>query len=141
MGTLVKRALKSFLRNGLYPYDVTKEVDFCETCVEGIHHKTPFRNLTGTCSNELLGLVHSNVCGKIGTKSIGGAEYFLTFIDDKTRYVWVYTLKHKDEVFEHFVWKALVKKFSGHKLKVLWTDNGGEYTSTKFEEFLESQGV
>ena len=58
-------------------------------CAGGKHHKTPFRNLTGTRSNELLGLVHSNVCGKIG-----GAEYFLTFIDDKTLYVQVYTLKH-----------------------------------------------
>jgi len=92
---------------------------------------------SGTRSKELLGLVHSDVCGKISTKSIGGAEYFLTFIDDKTRYVWVYTLKHKAEVFDRFVeWKALVEKQSGQKLKVLRTDNGGEYTSNKFEEFL-----
>jgi len=78
----------------------------------------------------------------MNAKSIGGAEYFLTFIDDKTRYVWVYPLKHKSQVFDRFrEWKALVENASGQKLKVLRTDNGGEYTSIKFEEFLKSEGV
>ena len=78
----------------------------------------------------------------MNAKSIGGAEHFLTFIDDKTRYVWVYPLKHKSQVFDRFQeWKALVENASGQKLKVLRTDNGGEYTSMKFEEFLKSEGV
>ena len=47
----------------------------------------------------LPGLVHSNVCGKTNVKSFGGAQYFLTFTDDKTQYVWVYMLKCNDEVF------------------------------------------
>ncbi len=50
--------------------------------------------------------------------SIGGAEYFLTFIDDYTRYVWVYPLKTKDQVFDRFVeWRAMVEKSIGQKLK------------------------
>ena len=82
------------------------------------------------------------MCGKLNTKSLGGAEYFLTFVDDKTRYVWVYPLKHKDEVFEHFLeWKTLAEKSIGTKLKVLRTDNGGEYTSKKFERYLKSEGI
>ena len=86
--------------------------------------------------------VHSDVCGKLNTKSLGGAEYFLTFIDDSTRYVWVYPLKHKDEVFHKFLeWKSPVEKSSGRKLKVFRTDNGGEFTSTKFKNYLKSEGV
>ena len=78
----------------------------------------------------------------MNTKSIGGAEYFLTFIDNRTRYVWVYPMKHKSEVFDRFLeWKVMVENASGHKLKVLRTDNGGEFTSTKFEEFLKSKGI
>ena len=70
---------------------------------------------------------HSDVHGKLETKSLSGAEYFVTFIDDKSRFVWVYTLKHKSEIFEKFTeWKAVVEKSSGMKLKVLRTDNGGE---------------
>ena len=73
---------------------------------------------------------------------MGGAEYFLTFIDDKTCYVWVHPLKQRSEVFDCFLeWTALVDNASGHKLKVLCTDNVGEFTSTKFEEFLISKGV
>ena len=82
------------------------------------------------------------MCGKIGTKSLGGANYFLTFIDDKTHYVWVYVLKTKDEVFKYFLeWKTQAEKSSGYQLKVLRTDNGGEYTSKEFKNYLKSEGV
>ena len=58
--------------------------------------------------------------------SLCGAEYFVTFIDDKSRFVWVYTLKHKSEVFEKFTdWKSMVEKSNGMKVKVVKTDNGG----------------
>ena len=54
-------------------------------------------------SVETLSLVHSDVCGKMSTHSLSGGEYFVTFIDDQTRYVWVYILKCKDEVFRKFL--------------------------------------
>ena len=96
----------------------------------------------GVLKSYILGLVHSDVCGKMSAQSLGGAEYFLTFIDDKTRYMWVYVLRRKNQVFEQFLeWKALVKKSTGRKLKVLRTDNGGEYNSTEFERYLRSEGV
>ena len=60
----------------------------------------------------------------------------------KTRYVWVYPLKTKDEAFAKFQeWKALVEKSSGYTLKFLRSDNGGEYISTDFENFTKSEGV
>ena len=66
----------------------------------------------------------------------------MSFIDDSTRYVWVYFLKSKDQVFEKFLeWKAMVEKSAGRKLKVFRTDNGGEYTSKEFEGYLMTEGV
>ena len=66
---------------------------------------------------------------------MGGTEYFVTFIDDQSRYVWTYVLKHKSEVFKKFTeWKTMVERSSGMKLKIFRTDNGGEYTSNEFEE-------
>ena len=54
----------------------------------------------------------------------------------------MYPLNHKSEVFDRFLeWKAMVEKASGHDLKILRTDNGGEFTSTKFEEYLKSEGI
>ena len=117
------------------------DIGFCETCIGGKHHRSSFET-SKSQTKEPLELVHSDMCGKMREKSIGGAEYFLTFTDDKTRYSWVYPLKTKDQVFDRFLeWKALVEKSSDKKLKRLRTDNGGEHTSKLFEAFLKSEGV
>ena len=48
-------------------------------------------------------------------KSLGGKEYFITFIDDKTKYCWVYVIKNKSDVFEKFKeWKTEVESLLGH---------------------------
>ena len=122
-------------------YDPSNEIGFCETCIGGKHHRGPFASST-TQTTQILELVHSDVCGKMQEKSLGGGEYFLTFTDDKSRYTWVYVLKSKDQVFERFLeWKALVERQSKHKLKALRTDNGGEYTSNAFEKYLRDEGI
>ena len=137
----LQKLAKDKLADG-FDYDLSKGIDFCESCTEGKHHRNRFPTSGGKHSEEPLGLVHTDVCGKMNVRSLGGAEYFLTFIDDKTHYVWVYVLKCKDQVFERFLeWKALVEKSSGGKLKVLRSDNGGEYTSAEFEDYLKSEGV
>ena len=64
-----------------FDYNAKKRIGFCETCVGGKHHRSPFEKSTRH-TTELLELVHSDVCGKMGEKSQGGAEYFLTFVDD-----------------------------------------------------------
>ena len=108
----------------------------------GQQPRHPFPTDGGKRSPQVLGLVHSNVCGKLNEKSLGGGQYFLTFIDDKTRYTWVYILKNKSEVFEKFLeWRAEVENVSGKRLKVLRTDNGGEYTSREFEAYLKKAGI
>ena len=56
----------------------------------------------------------------------------MTFTDDKTHYVWIYILKHKDEVFPCFLeWKTLVEKSLNQKVKALRTDNGGGFKSVR----------
>ena len=124
-----------------FNYDVDKQIGFCETCVGGKHHCSPFISSTSQ-TTEVLELVHSDVCGKMREKSLGGGEYFLTFTDDRSRYTWVYILKTKDQVFDCFLtWKALVEKQCKRKLRTLRTDNGGEYTSSKFESYLKDEGI
>ena len=115
------------------------ESSFCESCVEGKSHRLPFQQSTGKRANHPLELIHSDVCGKIGTQSLGAGEYFITFVDDHTRYVWVYILKHKGEVLQRFQeWKALVEKSSRRKIKTL---RSGEYTSTEFASYLIKEGI
>ena len=97
----------------------------------------------GSCwADYPLELIHSDVCGKIGTRSLGGGEYIVTFVDDHTRHVWVYILKHKNEVFGRFrERKALVERSSGRNIKTLPSDNGGEYTSTELTTYLTKEGI
>ena len=101
-----------------FNYDVSKSVGFCESCVNGKIHRCHFPTTGHRRGEEPLSIVHSDVCRKVNMKSLGGAEYFLTFIDDNTHFTWVYVLKHKYEVFQQFLkWKAMVEKSSGYKLK------------------------
>jgi transposase InsO family protein len=75
-------------------------------------------------------------------KSLGGALYYLTFIDDYSRKTWLYLLKSKDEVFIKFQeFKAEIENLMNKKIKTLRTDNGGEYTSKEFVAFYKSAGI
>ena len=67
-------------------------------------------------------------------ETLGGNKYFITFIDDATRKLWVYLLKSNDQVFQYFLqFYAMVEREIGRKLKCLMSNNGGEYTSREFE--------
>lgn len=97
-----------------------------------------FPMVGGTRATQLLELVHSNVCGPVFVLSLGGAKYILIFIDDFSRYGWLYTLKHKSDAFEVFKgFQTLAEQQSGHQLKCLRTDNGGEYDSNAFNDFYK----
>ena len=90
----------------------------------------------------MLNMVYSDVCGPIDVESYGGRKYFLTFIDDASRKLWVYFLKTKDEVFQHFQeFHAMVERETGNKLKCFRTDNGGEYASNACEAYCASRGI
>ena len=93
-------------------------------------------------SKEKLGLFHSNVCGKMGTKSLGDGKNFLAFIDDKTRYLWICTPEGQIRSFPEIPGvESFGREFLyGYKLKVLRTDNGGEYVSAEFESYLKREG-
>ena len=74
--------------------------------------------------------------------SLGGAIYYVSFIDDFSRNTSLYFLKKKSEVFSKFKeYKALVENQIGKKIKVLRTDNGGEFCEKEFEKFCKECGI
>jgi IS30 family transposase len=74
--------------------------------------------------------------------SMKGTSYYVTFIDDFSMNTWIYFMKTKDEVFNHFrAFKAQVEDMIGRKIKVLRTDNGGKFTSTEFTDFCKEAGI
>ncbi len=86
-GHLNKQSLQKLVKKELVnrlDYDTSGRVGICESCIGGKQSKVPFKTST-TKTSEPLELVHSDLCGKMGEKSVGGAEYFLTFLDHHTR--------------------------------------------------------
>ena len=73
---------------------------------------------------------------------MNGSRYLLTFIDDFSRYTWVFLLKKKSEVCEIFSeLKALIENSSGLKIKILRSDNGGEYVSNELLHIFSQSGI
>jgi transposase InsO family protein len=74
--------------------------------------------------------------------SLSRYVYYVSFIDDYSCKTWVYFLKSKDEVLGKFKeFKALVENLSERKIKILRSDNGGEYTSNEFGSFFRDVGI
>ena len=113
----------------------------CHVCVESKQPRKPHkaaeaRNLAP------LELVHSDLCEMNGILTKGGKRYFITFIDDSTRFCYVYLLKTKDEAFNYFkTYKAEVENQLERKIKRLRSDRGGEYFSNVFDEFCVEHGI
>ena len=89
-------------------------------------------------AKELLELVYSDVFGPIKQPSISGFRYMIIFIDDFSRYVWVYFMKEKLEALSKFMeFKKKVEKEVNRRIHYLCTDNGGKYTSLEFSKYLQ----
>ena len=80
------------------------------------------------------------MCGLFSVHARRGYEYFITFIDDYSRYGYVYLMKKKYEAFDKFKeFKAVSEKQLGRHIKSLRFDRDGEYMSTEF--FLSSRSM
>ena len=101
----------------------------------------PYPRSTQYATNPLQ-LIHTDLCGPMLTPSLTGALYFLTFIDDYTHYTVITFLKQKSDALSHFlVYKNLVENQLNKKMKILRSDNGGEFNSKEFNNIPQSQGI
>ena len=92
-------------------------------------------------STRLLELVHTDV-HKVGTPTHSGYQYWVTFIDAFSRFRVVIPIKTKDMTFDAFKqFKAYAENQTGHKIKALRDDKGGEYMSNAFLRFTDECGI
>ena len=117
------------------------DFDLCEYCVYGKKNRVIFPS-GATREEGILQLVHSGVFGPMSIPSLGKSMYYVSFIDDFLRNAWIYFLMKKYEVFDRFKeFKSLVGNQTDKIIKVLRTDNGGEFCENEFEEFCKKCGI
>lgn len=113
----------------------------CATCKLGKSKILPFplaRNRADKCFD----VIHSDVWGITPVISHAHYKYFVTFIDDHSRFTWIYFLRSKSEVFSIFkTFVAFVETQFSTGIKVLRSDSGGEYMSNAFHDFLNEKGI
>lgn len=113
----------------------------CVVCAKGKQTRASFKT-KGKRAENVLDLIHSDVCGPFSVSSHSGAQYYVTFVDDFSRKVFLIPIKRKSDVFDEFVkFKTLVENQCSRKIKILRTDNGTEYCNKNFDVFLEKHGI
>jgi gag-polypeptide of LTR copia-type/Integrase core domain/GAG-pre-integrase domain len=136
----IRVLLKDNLVDGMVIDSAAKPDPICEPCLAGKMHANPFTS-SNTRATELLGLVHSDL-HHVGTPSNGGFNYWITFIDDHSRFKVVIPLKKKSDSFGAFkTFKAYAENATGMTLKAFRCDKGGEYMSREFIDLLDKCGV
>ena len=117
------------------------KLEFCKYCVKGKQCRVTFKTAKHDTEG-VIDYIHADVWGPVDVMSKGGVHYFLSFVDDFSRKVWVYFLKHKSEVFSCFkTWCIRVENQAGRKIKVLRTDNGIEFKNSYFDQLCAERGI
>jgi hypothetical protein len=131
---------KKILVDGLPDIHFSKGV--CEGCVLGKHPQEKFVKGKSQRASTPLDLIHSDLMGPFLHPSIRKVRFVLIFVDDFSRFTWIYFLRKKSKVFQHLKdFKALVETQSRKKIKVLRTDNGGEYVNHEIHNLLHEAGI
>ena len=149
--TLIKSMASNHTATGLKISDGQSTDVTCSGCIFGKAHRSIIPKKAIKKSESVLDLVHSDVNGPLEVPSMGGSRYFITFIDDHSKWIVAYPMKNKSESFDCFKqYHKYAETHTGNvvkminfvqhrkepKLKKLRTDNGGEYLSDEFRSYL-----
>lgn len=108
----------------------------CTECQYDKTHQLPYEESKWK-ANEPLELTHSDVFGPIRQTYFSGMKYMVTFINDLSRYVWVYFMKEKSKTFSKFKeFKEMTEVEVDKRICCLHIDNEGEHTSNDFFYFF-----
>jgi 5'-3' exoribonuclease 2 len=92
-------------------------------------------------AKEKLELVHGDLCGPVTPATPGGRHYFLPLVDDVSRYMWAILLDTKAAASDTIKRHQAAAEECGRKLRVLRTDNGGQFTVAEFAAYCADEGI
>lgn len=138
----LKRLVKEDMVKGinLTPEDI-KATGICKACAQAKHSRSPFERAEDK-TTDVLHLVHMDICGPLPEETPGGKKYFITFLDDYSRYSDVILLERKSEaksvIKSQF---AYMERQTGKHVKGVRTDNGGEFISDDLRDYFKEKGI
>lgn len=136
----LRKLNKEKMVDGLPPVEHVHQL--CTDCVATKLKRKPFPAQAKRRADGLLDLVHGDLCGPITPATPGGKAFFLLLVDDHSRYMWLSLLENKSGALAAIQrFQACVEVEMGRRLRVLRTDNGGEFTSVAFVEHCATHGV
>ena len=125
-----------------FDVDTTTQSTSCDSCIQAKQTVNSFPKEAEGRSKIPGERIFSDVWGKIRTPSLGGAQYFISFIDDATRMVTVMFMKAKSEATGHI--KQYVNEIErrfDRKTKYLRFDNGKELVNAEVKKFAAEKGI
>lgn len=128
----------NFLQNTVT--DVSSITD-CPICPLAKQSRLPFPSSTSKSSHALK-LLHIDIWGPYKTPTYHKKQYFLTTVDDMSRYTWVFLMQFKTGVIvvlKKFL--SMIKTQFSAIVKIIRSDNGIEFLNVKYNEMLDSYGI
>lgn len=121
--------IQSAISNSNNSLSIPSSTLFCTPCKIAKSHKLPFSNSTKH-SYKYFDLIHSDVWEPSPVLSIEGYKYYISFIDDSSRFIWVFPLHCKYETTTKFIeFTLMVQTQYNTNIKILRSDGGGEYNN------------
>ena len=120
-----KRIDRLVIEGVLQSFDV-RDIEKCVSCIKGKNTRT--RGKGSSRATELLQLIHTDTCGPFPIATRNGHRYFITFIDDYSRYSYIYLIRDKSESLDTFkIFKVEVENQIKKMIKQVISDRGGEW--------------
>lgn len=119
----------------------TAEEGHCKPCMRGKQHRAPFKP-SSSKTERPLALVHTDVCGPLPLPSLGGNLYFVTLLDDYSKFSAVRPMARKNDTAAAVKDTLnLLQNLSGHQVQRLRCDNGSEYINEDLTTYCQDNGI
>jgi len=148
LGHISKERIDRLIKDEVLPSLDYKDLEQCVDCIRGKLAKTNRKG--STRSRDLLEIIHTDICGPL-KPTLCENKYFITFIDDFSRFGYVYLINEKSQSLEKFkIFKTEVENQCGKSIKVVRSDRGGEFYGRHgetgqlmgpFAKYLEDYGI
>ncbi|RVW31572.1 Retrovirus-related Pol polyprotein from transposon TNT 1-94 [Vitis vinifera] len=150
LGHISKSRVERLVSDGILDSLDFSDFDICVECIKGKQTKT--KKLGVNRAIDVLELIHTDICGPYPTASWNGQQYFITFIDDYSRYGYLFLIHEKSQSLDVFkTFKAEVELQLNKRIKSVKSDRGGEYYGRydgsgeqrprPFAKYLEECGI